>query len=69
VHSVLAAILILGSMAIGVLLASGWIAIVCFAMPTEPRGIHRDDVDREFERTFGPLVKAGHEAYRDRRDK
>ena len=63
-----AAIMMLGAMTVGALLAAGWIAIVRFAMPTEPRGIHRDDVDREFDRDFGPLVKAGHDAYRDRRD-
>jgi hypothetical protein len=68
IMTIYAAILILASMAVGVLLAAGWIAIVRHVMPDEPRGIHRDDVDREFERDFGPLVEAGHEAYRDRRD-
>ena len=64
-----AEILILGSMVAGALLAAGWIAIVRYAMPVEPRGIHRDDVEREFARHYGPLVEAGSEAYRDRRDK
>ena len=63
-----AGVMILGLIAVGVLLGTGWIAIVRFAMPTEPRGIHRDDVEREFMRHYGPLVKAGRDAYRDRRD-
>lgn len=66
--SIVEATLILGSLVVGVLIGVCWISIVRFVIPVEPRGIHRDDVDREFERTFGPLVKAGREAYRDRRD-